>query len=92
MTTLNVLLAPNILARICEYCDNQSLLNLSTTCRMVNSVAIQKIWRVLPSFVPVLYTLPPDSWMYENRDAVEEDEVETGRIYVSSTLVVSAPT
>ena len=56
-------LPTNILAAACGYCDSRTLCAVARTCRVLSRCALQHLWHTLPSFAPLIYTLPTDAWM-----------------------------
>ncbi len=57
-------LPPDSLRLICTQFDHlYDLTVLARTCRLLSQHAVREIWRVIPSFAVLAYTLPPDAWI-----------------------------
>ncbi|KAI0770007.1 hypothetical protein C8Q74DRAFT_866049 [Fomes fomentarius] len=51
-----------------DFADSEyrhSLLSLTVTCRALSEPALNRLWEKLPSFAPLVYTLPRDLWTLE---------------------------
>ena len=58
----------DVQALICSsLCGCQgTLVALAQTCRSLKGPALEELWRVIPCFEVIVYTLPPDLWeVYE---------------------------
>lgn len=53
-------LSPDLLARICSFCNGEkgALFSLATTCRALSAIALQTLWHTLVSPSPLFLTLP----------------------------------
>ncbi|TFK86328.1 hypothetical protein K466DRAFT_663839 [Polyporus arcularius HHB13444] len=57
-------LSPDSLRLICTQFDHlYDLTVLARTCRLLSQHAVREIWRVIPSFAVLAYTLPSDAWI-----------------------------
>ena len=79
------LLPPVILSRICSFSSTKELKHLAITNKHFSAPAIQKLWRTLPSFAPLVDTLPPDAWKSSNT------RVNNVRYHMKERTFVSQP-
>ena len=77
-------LSPDLLALIVSFIPGpydftdpeyrNTLFSLTTICRELSDTALNKLWARLPSFIPLVYTLPRDLWTSDNRGPRERSK------------------
>ncbi|KAI0370086.1 hypothetical protein BV20DRAFT_317594 [Pilatotrama ljubarskyi] len=78
--------SPDVLSSICDYCDRDTLVQLSRTCRTLSTPAFRHIWHTLNGFVPLFETLPQDALEYYNESL--DHSVRVTPVQLSLTIKV----
>lgn len=57
---------PEVLRYICEYADEDSLIAMAQTARVLHEPAVEMVWYHLPNLVPLFQCFPEDTWVLED--------------------------